>query len=32
MGAATDPYIAARCIQKEVPDVIILDVEAGLEK
>jgi len=27
MGAAADPYIAARRIQKEVPDVIILDVD-----
>jgi len=26
-GAAADPYIAARHIQKEVPDVIILDVD-----
>jgi two-component system, chemotaxis family, protein-glutamate methylesterase/glutaminase len=27
MGSAADPYIAARRIQKEVPDVIILDVD-----
>jgi two-component system chemotaxis response regulator CheB len=27
MGAAADPYIAAKRIQKEVPDVIILDVD-----
>ena len=27
MGAAADPYIAARRIKKEVPDVIILDVD-----
>src|SRR5215475_4741898 len=27
MGTAADPYIAARRIQKEVPDVIILDVD-----
>ena len=27
IGAAADPYIAARRIQKEVPDVIILDVD-----
>jgi two-component system chemotaxis response regulator CheB len=27
MGAAADPFIAAKRIQEEVPDVIILDVE-----
>jgi len=27
MGAASDPYVAARRIQQEVPDVITLDVE-----
>ena len=27
LGAASDPYVAARRIQDEVPDVITLDVE-----
>src|ERR1700761_3715916 len=27
MGAATDPFMAARKIQEEIPDVITLDVE-----
>ncbi|MEO5373546.1 MAG: chemotaxis response regulator protein-glutamate methylesterase [Alphaproteobacteria bacterium] len=27
MGTASDPYVAASLIQKEVPDVIVLDVE-----
>lgn len=27
MGTASDPYVAAKRIQQEVPDVIILDVE-----
>ncbi|MDE1992862.1 MAG: response regulator, partial [Rhizobiaceae bacterium] len=27
MGVATDPFMAARKIQEEIPDVITLDVE-----
>lgn len=27
MGTASDPYVAARRIQEEIPDVILLDVE-----
>src|SRR5260221_4419774 len=27
MGSASDPFVAARCILQEVPDVITLDVE-----
>jgi two-component system chemotaxis response regulator CheB len=27
MGAASDPFVAARRLQEEVPDVIILDIE-----
>jgi two-component system chemotaxis response regulator CheB len=27
IGAAADPFVAARRIQEEVPDVIILDLE-----
>ena len=27
MGAASDPFAAARRLQEEIPDVIILDIE-----
>src|SRR4051812_46316560 len=27
MGAASDPFVAARKLQEEIPDVIILDIE-----